>query len=157
MAYQKILYEQLKDYLYVLYGITREDCDSLQARNLLNFRAISLTLFHTVINKYRSRYANYTGLTDSEIISHLLYEESGEIISNLNQISLSLTMKILEPRLLDALPNTDSQFQTSSEKMYEHFEKLLQDDPQAYARIPVLRELKWDDLPNELFSLTPDS
>lgn len=157
MAYQKILYEQLKDYLYVLYGITREDCDSLQARNLLNFRAISLTLFHTVINKYRSRYANYTGLTDSEIISHLLYEESGEIISNLNQISLSLTMKILEPRLLDALPNTDPQFQKSSEKMYEHFEKLLQDDPQAYARIPVLRELKWDDLPNELFSLTPDS
>lgn len=157
MTCQKIIYEQLKDHLYSLYSITRGNCYSLQACNLLNFRAISLTLFHTVINQYRSRYANYAGLTDSEIISHLLYEETGEIIPNLNQISLSLAIKILESRLVDALSNTDPELQMSYEKMYEHFEKLLQGDPQAYAKMPVLRELKWGDLPNELFSLTPGS
>ncbi|EAA2983597.1 hypothetical protein DNY73_18975 [Salmonella enterica subsp. diarizonae] len=157
MAYQKIIYEQLKEHLYALYGVTYEDHDSLQTHTILNFRAISLTLFHTAINRYRSRYGNYVGLTDSEIISHLLYEEAGEIIPDLNHISLSLVMKILEPSLLDALPNTDPQFQRASEKMYELFEKLLQEAPQAYSRLPVLRELKWDDLPNELFSLTQDS
>lgn len=55
MAYQKIIYEQLKSYLYALYGITNQDHDSLQFHDLLSFRAISLTLFHAVLNQYRFR------------------------------------------------------------------------------------------------------
>lgn len=99
MAYQKIIYEQLKSYLYALYGITNQDHDSLQFHDLLSFRAISLTLFHAVLNQYRFRDVNYTALTDSEIILHLLYEDAGEIIPAPGQVSLSLVLKILEPRL----------------------------------------------------------
>lgn len=157
MAYQKIIYEQLKNYLYVLYGITDEDHDSLQTHTLLSFRAISLTLFHAVLNQYRFRDVNYTALTDSEIILHLLYEDAGEIIPSPGQVSLSLVLKILEPRLQRVLHSTDSEFQELVADMNSHFEKHMKVPLQSCINIPVLRELEWDDLPNNLFSLTPYS
>ncbi|HAU2959040.1 TPA: hypothetical protein JC757_002848 [Salmonella enterica subsp. diarizonae] len=157
MAYQQIIYEQLKNHLYTLYGASHEDCDALYLRNLLNFRAISLTLFHAALNQYRSREIYYASLTDYEITLHLLYEEAGEIVSDLNRIPLSLTLKILELRLQRVLRSTDAEFQTSVAGMNKYFEERTKRSLQPFANTPVLRELKWGDLPGKLFSLTPGS
>ncbi|ASD90104.1 hypothetical protein LB105_004965 [Salmonella enterica] len=157
MDTQKEIYDKVKKHLYALYKVSADDKEMPDICNLLNFRAISLTLLHTAINHYRLNNGVYPAMSGREVITHMLYEETGNIFTDLNQVSLPLALKIMSPRLGCFAHNTDYKFQNSIRATGELFEKHKRENHQYAEGLPVLRELKWDDLPNDLFGLTPES
>ncbi|STE84229.1 Uncharacterised protein [Escherichia coli] len=92
----KSVHKQLKEHLYTLYSVLPASTKAIELRNRTSCRAIALTFLYQAIMDYKRNHA-LLGLSSRETIIHMLYEDAKLTITDLEQIQLSLVLKILAP------------------------------------------------------------
>ncbi|WP_337050048.1 hypothetical protein [Serratia fonticola] len=149
-----VIYETLKKHLCSQYSIDVESHDALRLTLRVNCRAIILAYLHETIRLYRREHGTFIGISCREAIIHMLYEDAGLRISDLNQIPLSLALKILNPRLSRIDTSVDRNFYNMAQEMTQWSEGDRESLSLSHEADLELPELQWSDLPGELFSLS---
>lgn len=153
----KSTYNTLKKHLDTKYRVSGDDAEMLEIKNRINCRAVALTFLHQAIMEYKLKHDVLCGISCREAIIHMLYEDAALTISDLNQITPSLALKILDPRLAQVDASISPDFQKASEDMIQWFVKNREWIARSHEAPTDLPELQWSDLPRELFYLNPSS
>lgn len=151
----KSTHKHLKDHLYRLYSTSPASADAYELRNRVSCRAIALTFLHQAIRDYKRNHA-ILNLSSREAIIHMLYEDAGLTISSLDQILPSLVLKILDPRFVQIDTSVSPDFRSAVQNMSQWLEEHSEWISRSHEAGSDLPEVKWSDLPNELFALSPD-
>ena len=147
-------YTTLKKHLKEKYSRQMTTDMGTTIQNKISCRAIPLALLHQAILEYKLNNGALLGISCRQAIIHMLYEDAGLNISDLQQITPSLALTILDQRLSQIEIPEHSPFY----EPYVNMEKWLLENQQWLAEYnadaPNLPELQWSDLPHELFDLT---
>ncbi|ELD0487553.1 hypothetical protein QUQ58_004119 [Escherichia coli] len=149
----KSVHKQLKEHLYTLYSVLPASAGAFELRNRTSCRAIALTFLHQAIMDYKRSHA-LLGLSSREAIIHMLYEDAGLTITDLEQIHPSLVLKILDPRFAQIDASASPDFSAMVQAMAQWIEDNSEWISRSHEATSDLPELKWSDLPSELFPLT---
>ena len=144
--------QKIKNHMRTVYKINQHDHDIV---NLVTCRAIVLTRFHLILTNHSRDSLLSPSSYDS--LARLLYQASEKRITDPLSVSPVLALHILEDALYDPRQECDYQFLEAEKSMREWFveyRERQQKLPSEYSELPQLR---WSDLPNELFALTPEN
>ncbi|WP_213091365.1 hypothetical protein, partial [Escherichia coli] len=87
----------------------------------------------------------------------LLYQASEKRITDPLSVSPVLALHILEDALYDPRQECDYQFLEAEKSMREWFVEYRERQQTLSSEYSELPQLRWSDLPNELFALTPEN
>ncbi len=144
------VYYQIKERLIDAYQLTHLD-DEDDHVIMVKCRATVLTRLYFLTSVTTKN--PYINLSNKDSLSALIYDVSNQIITNPLSLSPALVLHILHDRLYGIEQGICEKFAGVEETMNEWFadyRKRRQAKPGEY---PVLPELRWSDLPNELFGL----
>lgn len=147
-------YTTLKKHLKEKYSRQMTTDMGTTIQNKISCRAIPLTLLHQAIQEFKLNNAALLGISCRQAIIHMLYEDAALNIADLQQITPSLALTILDQRLSQIEIPEHSPFY----EPYVNMGKWLIENQQWLAEYNAdaqnLPELQWSDLPHELFDLT---
>ncbi|QJU40997.1 hypothetical protein [Serratia marcescens] len=153
----KSTYNELKKHLSAKYRVAGDGAEIMGIKNRINCRAVALTFLHQAIKEYKLKHDVLCGISCREAIIHMLYEDAALTISDLNQITPSLALKILDPRLAQIDASISPDFQKAAEGMIQWFVENREWISRSHEAQADLPELQWSDLPRELFALNLNS
>lgn len=137
------LFERIHKHLLSIYGMSMHS-------NLLDARCILLVRLYVAIQDY-VLLNPIPGLSCREAIIHMVYKDSGVTMRNLNQIPASLTLCILEPRIHASGMNLSDNFLCFESGMAQQIEESRAHSAKSPGNTANLPELRWCDLPSDLF------
>lgn len=137
------LFERIHKHLLSIYGMAMHS-------DLLDARCILLVRLYVAIQDY-VHLSPIPGLSCREAIIHMVYKDSGVTMQNLNQIPASLTLCILEPRIHASGMNLSDEFLRFESCTAQQLEEIRARSTKSPGNAASLPELRWCDLPNDLF------
>lgn len=135
----------------------RESPDFAQASQIdyrCSNRALHLAYLYDAILSVKAENASLD-LSNREAIIHMLYEDAGICINDLNDIPPSLVLKILSPRFDKRDISTSPDFSEAVQNMKKWTRVNAEWIAQSHEAKLDLPELAWSDFPDDLFALTP--
>ncbi|HAF8818545.1 TPA: hypothetical protein G5V04_004067 [Salmonella enterica] len=144
------VYRKIEDSLCNAYGLNPQDND---LNNLVKCRSVELTKLYLTITK-RAEYS-FISLSNKDSLAELVYAASNNLIADPLSLSPSLVLHILGDDLYDLEQDWDTQFSEVEQSMREWFADYCERRQRSPSYCAPLPELRWSDLPNELFGLNP--
>ncbi|STE71720.1 Uncharacterised protein [Escherichia coli] len=146
------VYEKIENHLLAIYKISPHDRET---GNLVKCRAVKLTQLYLLVYKH----ANTSFIRSSHKISlsELIYTASGKLIAEPQSVPPALVLLILEEQLNQLANAPDNLLVGVENKLKEWLFERLEWHQQLCSGLPTLPELRWSDLPNELFGLKQES
>lgn len=144
------VYYQIKERLIDAYQLTHLDDEDDQIC-LVKCQATALTRLYLLISVKTEN--SYINLSNKDSLSVLIYDATNQIITDPLSIPPLLVLHILHDRIYRLDKGICAKFSGVEETMNEwlaDYRKRRQANPGEY---PALPELRWSDLPNELFGL----
>ncbi|OAG98030.1 hypothetical protein AKO42_08585 [Salmonella enterica subsp. enterica serovar Nottingham] len=142
--------QKIENYMCAVYKINEYDRDMI---NLVTCRAMVLTRFHLLLTNHSRdsllSFSNYDSL------AILLYQASEKRITDPLSVFPALALHILEDALYDSHQECDYQFLEAEKSMREWFVEYRERQQKLSSEYSKLPQLRWNDLPNALFDLTP--
>ncbi|MCW6024406.1 hypothetical protein K1Y37_16440 [Serratia marcescens] len=146
------VYRQIGNRLNRTYQLNPHDEDLI---NLAKCRAIDLThLYFLIVKQTENSFLN-SSYKDS--LTQLVYAASNGTVTDPLSLSPTLVLHILEDELHDLDQQMYVKFEEVDLSMREWFAGYRERRLESLEGHSNLPELRWSDLPNELFGLMPDS
>lgn len=146
------VYRQIENHLTRTYRLNPHDQDLI---NLAKCRAINLThLYFLIIKQTENSFVNSS---HKDSLGLLVYTASNGLITDPLRLSPTLVLHILDDELHDLDQQIYASFDEADLSMREWFAAYRErrhESPGGHSNLP---ELRWTDLPNELFALMPSS
>ncbi|HCL0948604.1 TPA: hypothetical protein N1140_001180 [Salmonella enterica subsp. enterica serovar Muenchen] len=145
-------YRTIENRLRDVYKVNPSDNNLI---NLIKCRAINLTQLHFIISVQSEN--SFVNASNKDSLAELLYVASDKLVTDPLSLSPTLVLRILEDELYDPEYEFDTQFVEVELNMREWFADYRERKQKSSPEHSVLPELRWSDLPNELFGLVPEN
>lgn len=122
---------------------------------MVKCRATELTRLYLLISVTTEN--SYLNLSNKDSLFVLIYDASNQIVTNPLSLPPALVLRVLHDRLYAPELEVCEKFYGIEETMKKWFVGYLERKQAKPGEYPVLPELRWSDLPNELFGLMSDS
>lgn len=142
--------QKIENHMRAVYKINQHDHNM---NNLVTCRALILTRFHLLLTNYSRD--SLLSPSNCDSLARLLYQASEKRITDPLSVSPVLALHILEGVLYDSHQECDYQFLEAEKSMREWFVEYRERQQKLSSEYSELPQLRWSDLPNELFALTP--
>lgn len=146
------IYKKIAGHLSNTYKIAPHDNDLI---NLNNCRAIALTWLYFLISEQAKN--SFISLSNKDSLTELICTASGKLIHDPLYFSPSLVLHFLVEEFCGPAQEFDEQFSRVEREMSEWFAEYRERQSKIPSEYPLLPELRWSDLPNELFGLMSES
>lgn len=137
------LYEHIQNHLQSVYG-------TFTLSDPFNSRCILLVRLYVAIQDYILQ-NSISGLSCRDAIIHMVYDDSKIAMRDLNHIPASLVLRIIESRLYAPYLDLSEEFLCRESKIAQQIEENRSDSSKSPDSESDLPELRWHDLPSDLF------
>lgn len=146
------VYQNIKNHMCAVYEINQHDLNMV---NLVACRAIVLTRFHLLLTNHSRD--SLLSPSNYDSLARLLYQASEKRITDPLSVSPVLALHILKDALYALRQECDDQFLEVEKLMEKWLVEYREQQKKSSSEHSELPQLRWSDLPNELFALTPEN